>query len=47
VKEEHELQMLENRMHRKIFGSKKGEVSEQFMKVVMRNLVNYTGCLLR
>jgi hypothetical protein len=33
VKEEHKLQMFENRMHREICGSKKSEVREQFMIV--------------
>jgi hypothetical protein len=31
MKEKHSLQKFENRMYRKIFESKKGEVSEQFM----------------
>lgn len=33
VKEEHKLQMFENRMHRKIFVSKRSEIREQFMIV--------------
>jgi hypothetical protein len=46
VKEECKLHMFENRIHRKIFGSKKSEVREQFM-IVHNEELNESYRLLR
>jgi len=42
LREEHRLRVFENRMLRRIFGSKMGKVTWEWRKLQMRSLMIYT-----
>jgi hypothetical protein len=41
LREEHRLRVFENRVLRRIFGPKRDEVTGEWRKCIMRNLVVY------